>query len=87
MPIKLSLIHIFYDNRPARVAESRALSDGTESELTAAAYAYERSPLMERGTKTVTAAGSGQEQTSVEETYGEAAAYPYACLLYTSRCV
>ncbi|WP_300811394.1 RHS repeat domain-containing protein, partial [uncultured Akkermansia sp.] len=68
----------FYDNRPARVAESRALSDGTEIELTAAAYAYERSPLMERVTKTVTAAGSGQEQTSVEETYGEAAAYPYA---------
>ena len=33
---------------------------------------------MERVTKTVTAAGSGQEQTSVEETYGEAAAYPYA---------
>lgn len=54
------------------------LSDGTEIELTAAAYAYERSPLMERVTKTVTAAGSGQEQTSVEETYGEAAAYPYA---------
>ena len=68
----------FYDNRPARVAESRVLSDGTEIELTAAAYAYERSPLMERVTKTVTAAGSGQEQTSVEETYGEAAAYPYA---------
>ncbi|WMB14224.1 RHS repeat domain-containing protein [Akkermansia muciniphila] len=68
----------FYDNRPARIAESRVLSDGTEIELTAAAYAYERSPLMERVTKTVTAAGSGQEQTSVEETYGEAAAYPYA---------
>ena len=68
----------FYDNRPARVAEFRVLSDGTEIELTAAAYAYERSPLMERVTKTVTAAGSGQEQTSVEETYGEAAAYPYA---------
>ena len=68
----------FYDNRPARVAESRVLSDGTEIELTAAAYAYEQSPLMERVTKTVTAAGSGQEQTSVEETYGEAAAYPYA---------
>ena len=68
----------FYDNRPARVAEFRVLSDGTEIELTAAAYAYEQSPLMERVTKTVTAAGSGQEQTSVEETYGEAAAYPYA---------
>ena len=68
----------FYDNRPARVAESRVLSDGTEIELTAAAYAYEQSPLMERVTKTVTAAGSEQEQTSVEETYGEAAAYPYA---------
>ena len=68
----------FYDNRPARVAESRVLSDGTEIELTVAAYAYEQSPLMERVVKTVTAAGSSQEQTSVEETYGEAAAYPYA---------
>ena len=68
----------FYDNRPARVAESRVLSDGTEIELTAVAYAYEQSPLMERVVKTVTAAGSSQEQTSVEETYGEAAAYPYA---------
>ena len=68
----------FYDNRPARVAESRVLSDGTEIELTAVAYAYEQSPLMERVVKTVTAAGSRQEQTSVEETYGEAAAYPYA---------
>lgn len=54
------------------------LSDGTEIELTAVAYAYEQSPLMERVVKTVTAAGSRQEQTSVEETYGEAAAYPYA---------
>lgn len=52
----------FYDNRPARVAESRVLSDGTEIELTAAAYAYEQSPLMERVTKTVTAAGSGQDR-------------------------
>mgnify|MGYP002657946110 FL=1 len=68
----------FYDNRPARVAESRVLSDGTEIELTAVAYSYEQSPLMERVVKTVTAAGSSQEQTSVEETYGEAAAYPYA---------
>ena len=68
----------FYDNRPARVAESRVLSDGTEIELTAVAYSYEQSPLMERVVKTVTAAGSSQEQTSVEETYGEAAAYSYA---------
>lgn len=68
----------FYDNRPVRVTKSYLQTDGVEVTLSTEVYEYEDSPLVEKVTKTVTAAGSSQKQISVEETYGEAAAYPYA---------
>lgn len=68
----------FYDNRPARITESYVQSDGKEITMTTTVYDYEDSPLVEKETKTVTAAGSDQQQVSMKETYGEAAAYPYS---------
>ena len=68
----------FYDNRPVRVTKSYLQTNGVEVTLSTEVYEYEDSPLVEKVTKTVTAAGSSQKQISVEETYGEAAAYPYA---------
>ena len=68
----------FYDNRPVQVTKSYLQTNGVEVTLSTEVYEYEDSPLVEKVTKTVTAAGSSQKQISVEETYGEAAAYPYA---------
>lgn len=68
----------FYDNRPVRVTKSYLQANGVEVTLSTEVYEYEDSPLVEKVTKTVTAAGSSQKQISMEETYGEAAAYPYA---------
>ena len=41
-------------------------------------YTYEDSPEVNRTTVTETALGSDQVHTSISETYGEAAQYPYA---------
>lgn len=68
----------FYDNRPVQMTKSYLQTNGVEVTLSTEVYEYEDSPLVEKVTKTVTAAGSSQKQISVEETYGEAAAYPYA---------
>ena len=68
----------FYDNRPVQVTKSYLQTNGVEVTLSTEVYEYEDSPPVEKVTKTVTAAGSSQKQISVEETYGEAAAYPYA---------
>ncbi len=68
----------FYDNRPVQVMESFLQDNGVEITLSTKTYEYEDSPLVEKVTKTVTAAGSCQKQISIEETYGEAAPYPYA---------
>lgn len=68
----------FYDNRPVRVTKSYLQANSVEVTLSTEVYEYEDSPLVGKVTKTVTAAGSSQKQISMEETYGEAAAYPYA---------
>lgn len=68
----------FYDNRPVQVMESFLQDNGVEITLSTKTYEYEDSPLVEKVTKTITAAGSSQHQVSIQETYGEAAAYPYA---------
>lgn len=68
----------FYDNRPVRVTKSYLQANSVEVTLSTEVYEYEDSPLVEKVTKTVTAVGSSQKQISMEETYGEAAAYPYA---------
>ncbi|MHA3690183.1 RHS repeat domain-containing protein [Akkermansia sp. AKK6] len=68
----------FYDNRPVRVTRSYLQTNGVEVTLSTEDYEYEDSSLVEKATKTVTAASSGQQQISMEETYGEAVTYPYA---------
>lgn len=68
----------FYDHRPVQVTMSYLQADGVEVTFNTEAYEYEDSSLVERVTKTVTAAGSKQQQVSIQETYGEAAVYPYA---------
>ena len=68
----------FYDNRPVQVMESFLQDNGVEITLSTKTYEYEDSPLVEKVTKTVTVAGSSQHQVSIQETYGEAAIYPYA---------
>ncbi|MCO8187876.1 RHS repeat protein, partial [Akkermansia sp. Marseille-P9185] len=68
----------FNDFRPATETEVIIAEDGTETELAKRTYTYEDSPQVNRTTVTETALGSDQVHTSVEETYGEAAEYPYA---------
>ncbi len=68
----------FNDFRPVRETEVVIAEDGEETELLKRAYTYEDSPQVSRTTVTETALGSGQVHTSVEETYGDAAEYPYA---------
>ena len=68
----------FNDFRPATETEVIIAEDGTETELGKRTYTYEDSPQVSRTTVTETALGSDQIHTSVEETYGEAAEYPYA---------
>ena len=68
----------FNDFRPATETEVIIAEDGTETELGKRTYTYEDSPQVNRTTVTETALGSDQVHTSVEETYGEAAEYPYA---------
>ena len=68
----------FNDFRPATKTEVIIAEDGTETELGKRTYTYEDSPQVSRTVLTETALGSDQVHTSVEETYGEAAEYPYA---------
>ena len=68
----------FNDFRPATETEVIIAEDGTETELAKRTYTYEDSPQVNRTTVTETALGSDQVHTNVEETYGEAAEYPYA---------
>lgn len=68
----------FYDHRPVQVTTSYLQANGVEVTLNTESYEYEDSSLVERVTKMVTAVGSTQQQVSIQETYGEAAVYPYA---------
>ena len=68
----------FNDFRPAMEKEVIIAPDGTETVLNQRSYTYEDSPEVNRTTVTETALGSDQVHTSVSETYGEAAQYPYA---------
>ena len=68
----------FNDFRPATETEVIIGEDGTETELLKRTYTYEDSPQNSRTTVKETALGSNQVHTSVEETYGEMAEYPYA---------
>ncbi len=68
----------FNDFRPAMEKEVIIAPDGTETVLNQRSYTYEDSPEVNRTTVTETALGSDQVRTSISETYGEAASYPYA---------
>ncbi|KAB5089930.1 RHS repeat protein, partial [Bacteroides thetaiotaomicron] len=68
----------FNDFRPATEREIIIAQDGTETVLSQRSYTYEDSPEVNRTTVTETALGSDQVHTSISETYGEAAQYPYA---------
>ena len=68
----------FNDFRPATETEVIIAEDGEETQLLKRTYTYEDSPQVGRTTVTETALGSNQVHTSVEETYGEMAEYPYA---------
>ena len=68
----------FNDFRPATEREVIIAQDGTETVLSQRSYTYEESPEVNRTTVTETALGSDQVHTSISETYGKAAQYPYA---------
>ncbi|MBT8796456.1 hypothetical protein HHJ01_13195, partial [Akkermansia muciniphila] len=68
----------FNDFRPATEREVIIAEDGTETVLRTKVYTYEDTPQVNQTTITETALGSDQVHTSVSETYGEAAQYPYA---------
>ena len=68
----------FFDNRPASVAEYHTNASGAELLFRTTVYTYEESAEMERVTTTVTAAGSSQQQVSIEETFGTEPTYAFA---------
>jgi len=68
----------FNDFRPATEKEIIIAEDGMETVLSERVYAYNDTPQANCITVTETALGSDQVHTRVEETYGEAASYPYA---------
>ena len=68
----------FNDFRPATEKEIIIAQDGTETVLKTKTYTYEDTSQVNRTTITETALGSDQVHTSVSETYGDAAQYPYA---------
>ena len=68
----------FNDFRPATEREVIIAQDGTETVLNQRSYTYEDNPEVNRTTVTETALGSDEVHTSISETYGEAAQYPYA---------
>ena len=68
----------FYDNRPIKVYTDYEDASGTFLNLAVTDYTYEDSAEVERVTATTYAAGVNHQQVTIDETYGEAAAYAYA---------
>ena len=68
----------FYDTRPIKVYTDYEMADGTFLNLAVTDYTYEDSAEVERVTATTYAAGVNHQQVTIDETYGEAAAYAYA---------
>ena len=68
----------FNDFRISKEAEILIASDGTETVLSTKSYTYDDSPQVNRTTITETALGSANTHTSIQETYGPSAPYPYA---------
>ena len=68
----------FYDTRPIKVYTDYEMADGTFLNLAVTDYTYEDSAEVERITATTYAAGVNHQQVTIDETYGEAAAYAYA---------
>ena len=67
-----------YDTRPVKVYTDYQQADGFFLNLTVVDYTYETTPQVERTMSKTYAAGVSHQQVSIEETYGKAAAYPYA---------
>ena len=68
----------FYDNRPIKVYTDYEDASGKFLNLAVTDYTYEDSADVERITATTYAAGVNHQQVTIDETYGEAAAYAYA---------
>ena len=68
----------FYDPRPIKVYTDYEMANGTFLNLAVTDYTYEDSAEVERITATTYAAGVNHQQVTIDETYGEAAAYSYA---------
>ena len=68
----------FYDTRPVKVSTAYQREDGTFATISTEEYLYEDTPQQERTTTITSAAGVEEPQVRIEETYGEAAEYPYA---------
>ena len=68
----------FYDNRPTKVYTDYETATGQKVNTRVVNYNYEDSADVERITATTYAAGVNHQQVTIEETYGEAAAYAYA---------
>ena len=68
----------FYDNRPIKVYTDCEDANGKFLNLAVTDYTYEDSAEVERTTATTYAAGVNHQQVTIDETYGEAAAYTYA---------
>lgn len=68
----------FYDNRPIKVYTDYEDTSGKFLNLAVTDYTYEDSAEVERTTATTFAAGVNHQHVTIDETYGEAAAYSYA---------
>ncbi len=68
----------FYDNRPIKVYTDYETASGQKVNTRVVNYNYEDSADVERITAITYAAGVNHQQVTIEETYGEAAAYTYA---------
>ena len=68
----------FYDTRPIKVYTDYEDASGKFLNLAVTDYTYEDSAEVERVTATTYAAGVNHQQVTIDETYGEAAAYAYA---------
>ena len=68
----------FYDTRPIKVYTDYEDAPGNFLNLSVTDYTYENSAEVERTTATTYAAGVNHQQVTIDETYGEVAAYAYA---------
>ena len=68
----------FYDNRPIKVYTDYEDASGKFLNLAVTDYTYKDSAEVERTTATTYAAGVGHQQVTIDESYGESAAYTYA---------